>query len=250
MSPISVRQQKFRDEFRAEIPEDYSGTRHALLASAMGIIAIVISAYFMRAPVTLLEWLVVPAVVVGWNFVEWSVHKFVLHRPGKSKVARALYHRHTMQHHQFFTQEHHTFESDRDLKIVFFPVFALPGVLFLSSPFALAAWLVVSGNAALLVIASVAGMYMLFEIMHFCAHAPENAFLKAMPLINTMRRHHVAHHDQKIMMERNMNFTLPLFDWLMGTSDLDRGLLGTIFNGYSKRHIRRDRKGAAERASA
>lgn len=249
MAPMSVRQQQFREAFRAEIPADYSGVRHAALASAIGLVAITICVVFVRGPVTAVEWLVIPAVVLGWNFVEWSVHKFVLHRPGKSKVARALYHRHTMQHHQFYTHEHHTFESDRDLKIVFFPVFALPGVLFLSSPFALAAWLLISGNAALILLASVAGMYILFEVMHFCAHAPENAFLRHMPLVNTMRRHHVAHHDQKIMMDRNMNFTLPVFDWLMGTSDLDRGLIGTIFNGYSRRHVR-DRKERPERVSA
>ena len=249
MAPMSVRQQSFREAFRAEIPADYSGVRHAALASAIGLVAIAICVFFVRGPVSAVEWLVIPAVVLGWNFVEWSVHKFVLHRPGKSKVARALYHRHTMQHHQFYTHEHHTFESDRDLKIVFFPVFALPGVLFLSSPFALVAWLLISGNAALILLASVAGMYMLFEVMHFCAHAPENAFLRHMPLINTMRRHHVAHHDQKIMMDRNMNFTLPVFDWLMGTSDLDRGLIGTIFNGYSRRHVR-DRKERPERVSA
>lgn len=249
MAPMSVRQQSFREAFRAEIPADYSGVRHAALASAIGLVAIAICVFFVRGPVSAVEWLVIPAVVLGWNFVEWSVHKFVLHRPGKSRVARALYHRHTMQHHQFYTHEHHTFESDRDLKIVFFPVFALPGVLFLSSPFALAAWLLISGNAALILLASVAGMYMLFEVMHFCAHAPENALLRHMPLINTMRRHHVAHHDQKIMMDRNMNFTLPVFDWLMGTSDLDRGLIGTIFNGYSRRHVR-DRKERPERVSA
>lgn len=249
MAPISARQQKFRDAFRAEIPADYSGARHAALASLIGVLAIAICIYFLQRPITLVEWLVIPVVALGWNFVEWSVHKFVLHRPGKSKVARALYHRHTMQHHQFYTSDHHTFESARDLKIVFFPVFALPGVLFLSSPFALAAWLLISGNAALILLVSVAGMYMLFEVMHFCAHAPENAFLRNMPLINTMRRHHVAHHDEKIMMDRNMNFTLPIFDWLMGTSDLDRGLLGTIFNGYSQRHVR-DSKHQSGRVSA
>ena len=46
-----------------------------------------------------------------------------------------------------------------------------------------------------------------------------------MPFVNTIRRHHMAHHNPAIMMERNMNLTFPL-DWLFGTSDLDRGLLG------------------------
>jgi len=37
-----------------------------------------------------------------------------------------------------------------------------------------------------------------------------------------------------------MNLTFPIMDWLMGTSDLDRGLFGHLFNGYSTEHIRQD----------
>jgi hypothetical protein len=40
------------------------------------------------------------------------------------------------------------------------------------------------------------------------------------------------------MMTHNMNFTLPLADWLFNTSDLDRGLIGTIFNGMSEKYVR------------
>jgi hypothetical protein len=40
------------------------------------------------------------------------------------------------------------------------------------------------------------------------------------------------------MMDRNMNLTFPIADWLMGTSDLNRGLFGHIFNGYSEAHIK------------
>jgi hypothetical protein len=56
--------------------------------------------------------------------------------------------------------------------------------------------------------------------------------------VNTIRRHHAAHHSQPIMMERNMNLTYPIADWYMGTSDLKRGLLGHLFNGYSTRHVK------------
>jgi hypothetical protein len=60
------------------------------------------------------------------------------------------------------------------------------------------------------------------------------------PLVNTIRRHHAAHHSQPIMMERNMNLTYPIADWYMGTSDLDRGLLGHLFNGYGTRHVKKE----------
>jgi hypothetical protein len=37
-----------------------------------------------------------------------------------------------------------------------------------------------------------------------------------------------------------MNLTYPIADWLFGTSDLDRGLLGTIFNGYDTRFVKKN----------
>jgi hypothetical protein len=40
------------------------------------------------------------------------------------------------------------------------------------------------------------------------------------------------------MMEVNMNLTFPIMDWLFGTSDLDRGLIGHLFNGYDGQHVK------------
>ena len=45
------------------------------------------------------------------------------------------------------------------------------------------------------------------------------------------------------MMEVNMNLTFPIADWLFGTSDLDRGLIGHLFNGYGTKHIKQNLKG-------
>ncbi len=41
------------------------------------------------------------------------------------------------------------------------------------------------------------------------------------------------------MMEVNMNLTFPIADWLFGTSDLDRGLIGHLFNGYDARFLKK-----------
>jgi hypothetical protein len=35
-----------------------------------------------------------------------------------------------------------------------------------------------------------------------------------------------------------MNLTFPIADWALGTSDLDRGLLGHLFNGYDETHVK------------
>jgi len=90
-------------------------------------------------------------------------------------------------------------------------------------------------------------MYLTYEFMHFCCHVEENAFVRWCPFVNTIRRHHAAHHNQSIMMERNMNLTFPIADWVMGTSDVKRGLLGTLFNGYNQDYIRPELKPTMER---
>jgi hypothetical protein len=65
----------------------------------------------------------------------------------------------------------------------------------------------------------------------------ENWFVRNMPFVNTIRRHHAAHHNLGIMMHKNMNLSFPVADWVMGTSDLKRGLLGTLFNGFNQAYI-------------
>ena len=88
-------------------------------------------------------------------------------------------------------------------------------------------------------------MYLIYEFMHFCCHVDDNGSCATMPFVNTIRRHHAAHHNQSIMMERNMNLTFPIMDCLMGTSDLNRGVLGHVFNGYSTRYVKTDMRKTA-----
>jgi hypothetical protein len=37
-----------------------------------------------------------------------------------------------------------------------------------------------------------------------------------------------------------MNLTFPITDWIMDSSDLRRGLIGTLFNGYSDKHVKEE----------
>ena len=39
------------------------------------------------------------------------------------------------------------------------------------------------------------------------------------------------------MMHKNMNLTFPVADWFLGTSDIKRSLLGTLFNGFDETYI-------------
>ena len=93
-------------------------------------------------------------------------------------------------------------------------------------------------NAGYILFITMVAQYLIYETFHYCCHVHENWFVRNMPFINTIRRHHTAHHNQGIMMKYNMNLTFPIADWVMGTTDLDRGLLGHLFNGYSEEHIK------------
>jgi sterol desaturase/sphingolipid hydroxylase (fatty acid hydroxylase superfamily) len=111
-------------------------------------------------------------------------------------------------------------------------------------PAIVAGWLI-SPNVGWLLISTTTSMYLIYEFMHLCCHVDENWFVRHMPFVNTLRRHHTAHHNQSIMMERNTNLTFPIMDCLMGTSDLNRGLLGHVFNGYDTRYVKTDMRKTA-----
>ena len=70
----------------------------------------------------------------------------------------------------------------------------------------------------------------------------DDRIVRHIPLVNSIRRHHIAHHNTAIMMERNFNLTYPVADWFFGTSDLDCGLVKHVFNGNDTSCVRRDLK--------
>lgn len=235
---ITQRQIDFRNEYRSRIIGWYNGYFHIVLIYAMG--AAVLYVYISHLHnVTWIEWLTFPLTFIFTNIFEWAVHKYVMHRPVNIKGLRAVYERHTLNHHQFFSDEEMRFRDNKDWRVTVFPPYALVMFTLMSIPFAAVLGLVFSPNVGWLFMCVTTGMYLVYEFMHFCCHVDEGWFVKYFPLVNTLRRHHTAHHNARLMMEVNMNLTFPIADWLFGTSDLDRSLLGHLFNGYSTRHLKR-----------
>jgi hypothetical protein len=227
----------FRAAYRARIAPAYNGILHVLLIYAIGIAALWYAAVHVHAP-TFWEWLTVPAVFLLCNLFEWFLHAQIMHRPRKGLMG--IYRRHTLAHHQFFTEEEPFHDTTRDYRIVFFPPYAFITFLVMSAAGAFVVWQVWSANAAWLLVCTTSGMYMNYEFFHWCCHVKDDRLIRHIPFVNTIRRHHIAHHNTAIMMHRNMNLTYPIADWLFGTSDLDRGLLGHLFNGYDTRFVKRD----------
>ena len=238
-TPMSDRQRKYREIYRSRVVGWYNGWLHVAIIYAIGVSMMTITIGSLQN-VQWYEWLIVPVVVLGANFFEWLVHLYVMHRPSKIAAFRAVYQRHTLMHHQFFTDQEMRFAGNHDFRVTFFPPYALVTFICMSVPIALVAGWIFSPNVGWLVMTTTTAMYLLYEFMHACCHIEENWFVRNTPFINTIRRHHTAHHNQSIMMERNMNLTFPIMDWLFGTSDLNRGVFGHLFNGYDTRFVKTD----------
>jgi hypothetical protein len=235
---MSERQRKFREEYKADISPLYNGLLHIGVMYSVGIAAVWYCLSQLQG--ARWEWLLVIPVFLAGNLVEWAMHRFVMHRRIDVYALRAIYERHTRQHHQYFTDNEATIDSTREFRIVFFPwrVLTTLGVAGLGLGYL--ASLIFNPNAGYILFLTMVAQYLIYETFHYCCHVHDNWFVRNMPFINTIRRHHTAHHNQGIMMKYNMNLTFPIADWLMRTSDLDRGLLGHLFNGYNEEHVKKE----------
>ena len=130
---ISERQKAFRQEYRSRIIGWYDGYVHVVIIYAMGAAAFYIYVEHIHN-VTMLEWLTVPLTFLFTNLFEWAVHKFVMHRPVNIKGLRSVYERHTLNHHQFFTDEEMRFRDNKDWRVTVFPPYALVVFILMSHP--------------------------------------------------------------------------------------------------------------------
>src|SRR5689334_2296597 len=145
MATMTKRQEAFRADYRQRISPWYSGLVHVAMIYAIGIALLVVAIRHIHSP-SWGEWLVVPVVFLLSNVFEWALHRFIMHRPVKGFMG--IYKRHTLAHHQFFTNHEPTIDTTRDFRITFFPPYALIAFMAMSVP---AAWLMAqlwSSNAA------------------------------------------------------------------------------------------------------
>jgi len=237
---MTERQRKFRQQYQADISPLYNGWLHIGVIYALGGAVLWYGWQHLRDASW--EWLLVVPVFLAGNFAEWAMHRYIMHRRVDVFALRAIYERHTRQHHQYFTDLEPTMDTTREFRIVFFPwrVFLVLGVG--GSIFGWLAAQVFNANAGIIVLMTMVAYYLLYEAFHFSCHVHDNWFVRNMPFINTIRRHHIAHHNPGIMMKCNMNLTFPIADWFLGTTDLRRGLLGHLFNGYSEKYVKEELK--------
>jgi hypothetical protein len=232
------RQRLFRQRFVAETPSWYHGMLH--LGFTLAVTGATMWYCWSHIADATWEWLFVIPVALFGNWVEWAAHRYVLHRPVKG--LEMIYKRHCAVHHQFFTHHNMTYKGHKEWRALLLLPFAPVGFVLMALPPALVLGLLTSANAGYIVVFTMAAYYLVYEGLHTLSHLDDQRFpyLKYIPLINTVRRMHIIHHAPGFMQTRNFNLTFPLCDAIFGTSDLERGLMGTLFNGHSHRYMRKD----------
>src|SRR5437762_43743 len=161
---MSKRQVEFRADYRPRISPWYSGLLHVAVIYAIGFAALAYCIPRIHSP-TWAQWLVVPVVFLASNAFEWWIHRYVMHRPVKGFMG--IYRRHTLAHHQFFTNAEPTIDTTKDFRITFFPPYALVVFILLSAAGAAAIDWLWSSNAAWLLLCTNTGMYLNYELFHW-----------------------------------------------------------------------------------
>ena len=117
-------QKEFRKKYRDGLKGWYNGFVHLAMIFLIGFSSLY---YFTShiSNVKWMEWLIVPITLIGSNLFEWWIHRFVMHKPRLFPGAKAIYSRHTLQHHQFFTEHEMRFAGPHDWRVTLFPPYAL-----------------------------------------------------------------------------------------------------------------------------
>jgi hypothetical protein len=150
------------------------------------------------------------------SFFEWTLHRFVMHRPflGSEYAFRA----HAVVHHGAFRADH-TYhlvnEKAQDKNLI--PMAWWNGpvlIVILMVPATFLAWCFGSWQFAIGALPAFIAYYATYEYIHWCMHLPKARKLEKSWLFYRLNGHHLLHHRY---MHKNFNVVLPLADLLLGT---------------------------------
>jgi hypothetical protein len=148
------------------------------------------------------------------SFFEWSIHKYVMHRPVGS--FRYAFQAHAVVHHQVFKADHsYHLINPADKETIPMAWWNGPALILLGSiPSLLIAlfsglWAVAAGSGILFVC-----YYIAYEYIHWCMHLPKGRRVEQPWLFRRLNGHHLLHHRY---MHKNFNVVFPLADLCLGT---------------------------------
>jgi hypothetical protein len=171
------------------------------------------------------------AMLLACSVVEWLVHGKLMHRRSRWPLVHLAYDLHHRAHHWIhyppdaYVQDEVTYvplvppRSERACRTATETIFAALGqALFYASfslPIVALAWIVTASGAFVASAAVVATVFVALAVhVHDAVHCPGHSPLERFRWFWALDRHHYLHH---IDTRANVNFLLPLGDWLLGT---------------------------------
>jgi len=148
------------------------------------------------------------------SFFEWTLHRFVMHRP--LGWLRYPFQAHAVVHHHTFKGDHtyhlHDAADKHTIPMAWWngPLLIVIGML----PMLAVAWAVGSWAVALGAVLAIAGYYGVYEYLHWCMHLPKARRVERSWVFRRLNGHHILHHRY---MHKNFNVILPLADFCLGT---------------------------------
>jgi hypothetical protein len=156
-----------------------------------------------------------------WSFVEWWVHRTVMHRRSLPRFVYRLlpyfedtYRNHAVLHHRVYYEvyDHEPDERGRELNLRFHFSDNFSSNLFLAPLHGL--YLVLNPLGSLALVLMITGYMFTWNALHVEMHIPSNRWYFRQPFFRFLNRHHYMHHMHP---GRNFNVVLPLADYLVGT---------------------------------
>jgi hypothetical protein len=208
--PGDADREALRQRLLAEIPRWYSPAFHVAVPSLFGLAVIAFALTLLERPM-IWAFLTVPIVWVFANLNEWRIHRDLLHR--RHPLAPVLYEQHTPRHHRLYVTHDMRIRDRRELRLVLIPAYGIMLLFVITVPVGAVLWLLGLRNVAVLYVATAMAYVLSYEWLHLAYHTKMGDVWP----ISLLRRHHAIHHDLRLMQRWNLNVTVPLADWLLGT---------------------------------
>jgi hypothetical protein len=148
------------------------------------------------------------------SFFEWTLHRFLMHRPF-AKFTYAFERHAKVHHHIFRADETYVLKREEDKHTIPMawwngPVLVLVG----SIPLVSFSWL--SGHWYFLCgsIPACIAYYGVYEYIHWCMHLPRKRYVERSGFFFRLNGHHLLHHRY---MHKNFNVVFPLADLCLRT---------------------------------
>jgi hypothetical protein len=152
--------------------------------------------------------------VVYCSFFEWTLHRFVMHRPlGKFRYP---FESHALIHHRVFrADETYHLIDKKDAMTIPMAWWNGPALVALGIvPFVAVAWMLGQWGLLTGAVLACAVYYATYEYIHWCMHLPKKRTVERSGIYFRLNGHHLLHHRY---MAKNFNVVLPLADLMLGT---------------------------------